>query len=202
MMPIERAKNVCPKTWSNLAPVPVHWEPLQWEEEAWTKTDWTSCPSPSFCVLSDRPIPTCVFVTLGDCSPQLLETKGELLWHDVARSSCDSPCVRHESKFTATRPHFATATVALLQLFQLFHIDKYEITQLEATVALYTFAVAPTKCDNRGKFNSTASNDVSGGSLSLVNFSMKDKLFCEECAHQKQGWQRWNLSMPSLPAAV
>ena len=44
MMPTERTKNVCPKTWSNLAPVPVHWEPLQWEEEAWTKTDWTSCP--------------------------------------------------------------------------------------------------------------------------------------------------------------
>ena len=127
-------KYVCPKTWSNLAPVPVHWEPLQWEEEAWTKTDWTSCPSPSFCVLSDPPIPTCVFVTLGDCSPQLLETKGELLWHDVARSSCGGPCVRHESKFTATCHHFATATVAPLQLFQLFHIDKYEITQLKDLV--------------------------------------------------------------------
>ena len=126
-------KSVCPKTWSNLAPVPVHWEPLQWEEEAWTKTDWTSCPSPSFCLLSYRPIPTCVFVTLGDCPPQLLETKGELLWHDVARNSCCRPCVRHESKFTATRHHFATATAALLQLFQfqLFHIDKYETTQLE-----------------------------------------------------------------------
>ena len=34
---------------------------------------------PVFCAPSDPPIPTCVFVTQGDCSPQLLETKGELL---------------------------------------------------------------------------------------------------------------------------